>query len=389
MALSQFHKWYAGRHEYQKDWKKRTHQKIVGYFCTYTPEEIFYAFEVLPVRILGSHELEDLTEPHIFPMFCPFCRDILAQGLSGKYDYLDGIAFGQSCLHLQQAFTSWEIHQNPGWSHYLPMPNHVQSPRAIPFLKQEYGLLIRKLELLTGRTITDADLERGICIMNEVRQTMKQIYALRKHKNPPITGAQSMVMICSAFFTDAREWLPAAKKAIAELEERPPETGLFERDTGKRLLLVGSENDDMAFIEMVENLGETGAVGATIVVEEHCATTRYFWDEAQEGTPDPLTAIAQRYCTRTPCPSKDWPQRRRVEKIVELARAFKCDGALVIRQKFCDTHEADMPFVKKALEEAGIPTYFLEFDVVTPVGAFSIRVEEFLETLETEYDFFD
>ncbi len=60
-----------------------------------------------------------------------------------------------------------------------------------------------------------------------------------------------------------------------------------------------------------------------------------------------------------------------------------------MQQKFCDPHEADIPFIKKTLETAGIPTYFLEFDVTTPVGAFSIRVEAFLETLDSEDDLFD
>ncbi|MCP4720618.1 MAG: benzoyl-CoA reductase, partial [Desulfobacteraceae bacterium] len=245
------------------------------------------------------------------------------------------------------------------------------------------------LEILTNRTITKADLERGISIMNDVRQTMKQIYEFRKQDNPPITGAQSMYMACSAFFTDAREWLPAAKKVVKELENKKFMTGSLDRDPGKRIILVGGENDDLAFIDMVERLGESEAIGATIVVEEHCATTRYFWDETQAATNDPLTAIAARYCARTPCPTKDWPQRTRMDKIVKFAKDFNCDGAIVMQQKFCDPHEMDMPFVKKTLEEAGIPTCVLEFDVITPMGAFSIRVEEFLETLETEDLVFD
>jgi len=383
MAIERFQKWYENRHEYQKDWKKRTSGKIVGYFCTYSPEEIYYAFDILPVRILGSHDLQDVTEPHIFAMFCPFCRDVLAQGLQGKYDYLDGITIGQSCLHLRQAFTSWEIHKNPGWTHYLHMPNHVQSPRAVSFLKEEYKLLIRKLEKLTGKTITDEDLEKGIFIMNDVRQTLKQIYEFRKKAVPPITGAEAMYMTCSAFFTDAQEWLPVAREVIKELETRK-----LDRTVGKRLMLIGSENDDLAFINMVEHLGESDPFGATVVVEEHCTTTRYFWDETESGTQDPLTAIAQRYCSRTPCPSKDWPQRSRMDRILEFAREFKCDGAIIMQQKFCDPHESDNPFVEKVLAQAGIPACFLEFDVTTPVGAFSIRVEEFLETLDMGNDRF-
>lgn len=379
MALADFRNWYENRHAWQQEWKQRTGRPIVGYFCTYAPEEIFYAFDVLPVRIMGSHGLPEITEPHIYPMFCPYCRDVLAQGLSGKYDYLDGIVMGQSCIHLRQAFTSWELHRNPGWSHYLPMPNHVQSPRAIPFLKEEYNLLIQKLERLTGRTIGDADLEQGIRLMNRVRRMLKRIWEYRKQTTPSITGAEAMLASCASFFTHAEDWLRAADTAIAELRDRHPR-----REPGRRLMLVGSENDDLDFLEMVEDLGSTGSHSATVVVEEHCTTTRYFWDETEENSSDPLAAIAARYCSRTPCPSKDWPRRTRLDRIIRFAREFNCDGALILQQKFCDPHEADYPFVRDALEEAGFPTLFLEFDVTTPVGAFSLRVAEFLETLATE-----
>jgi benzoyl-CoA reductase subunit C len=103
---------------------------------------------------------------------------------------------------------------------------------------------------------------------------------------------------------------------------------------------------------------------------------------------DPLTAIAKRYVERTPCPSKDWPDRSRLKTILDFAKDFKVDGAIVIQQKFCDPHECDIPFIRRYLEENGIPTYFLEFDVTVPAGPFAIRTEAFLETLEAEEDLF-
>jgi len=381
--MEKFKQWYENRHEYAKEWKKRTGGKVVGFFCTYAPEEIFYAFDILPVRLLGSHEPQDITEPHIFGMFCPFCRDVLAQGLKGRYDYLDGIFIGQSCLHLRQAFTSWDIHKNPGWSYYLPMPSHVQSKRAVPFLVEEYKLLIKELEDWTGKKITDQDLRKGIKIMNKARRVMKDIYEFRKKENPPITGTEAMYMTCAQFFTDAREFVPYAEEVKKQLETRK-----LERDPGKRIMIVGSENDDIEYLNMIETLGERESLGCTVVVEDHCTTTRYFWDEVDETIENPLEAIAKRYVTRTPCPSKDWPERTRLQKILNFAKDFNVDGAIIIQQKFCDPHEADIPFIRKFLEENGIPTYFLEFDVTVAAGPFAIRTEAFLETLEFEEDLF-
>jgi benzoyl-CoA reductase subunit C len=153
-------------------------------------------------------------------------------------------------------------------------------------------------------------------------------------------------------------------------------------------MLIGSENDDIEYIKMIETLGDRESVGCTVVIEEHCTTTRYFWEEVKESTEDPLQAIAERYVYRTPCPSKDWPYRGRLDVILDFAKEYNVDGAIVIQQKFCDPHECDIPFVRKHLEKNGIPTYFLEFDVTVPAGPFAIRTEAFLETLEMEDDLF-
>jgi len=212
---------------------------------------------------------------------------------------------------------------------------------------------------------------------------MKEIYEFRKADNPPITGTEAMYMTCAQFFTDAREFLPVAEEVKRELTARR-----LDRDPGKRIMIIGSENDDIEYINMIETLGERESVGCTVVVEEHCTTTRYFWDEVDTDTDDPLRAIAERYIQRTPCPSKDWPKRTRLQRILKLAKDFRVDGAIIIQQKFCDPHEADVPFIRRFLEDNGIPTYFLEFDVTVAIGPFAIRTEAFLETLEAEEDLF-
>ncbi len=82
--IESFQKVVADRHQYAKDWKQRTGGKVIGGLCTYVPEEIIYAAGMLPVRILGSHETHDMTDAYISSIYCPFCRDALAQGLLGR-----------------------------------------------------------------------------------------------------------------------------------------------------------------------------------------------------------------------------------------------------------------------------------------------------------------
>lgn len=370
--FDQFKEWTENRHEYAREWKARTGKKIAGYFCTYTPEEIFYAAGVLPVRILGSHEPSDVVESHIFGMFCPFCRDCLAQGLSGRYDYLDGITIAQCCLHMRQAFTSWQLHVPVSFSYYLPTPANVQGSRAKPYLSAELSSLKKSLEAWTGKQISNEDLDIAIALYNENRKMMRQVYEFRKSQNPPLTGLEAAYVVVSSQVTDKEEH----NRALSELLRKLPERQV-QRESGIRLLLVGSETDDFEFINMVESMG------ATFVIDDHCLGSRYFWNSVIPEN-NRLAAIAARYIDKPACPIKDWPARTRLNHILNLAKEYNVQGAMVIQQKFCDPHEFDIPAIMTELKEAGISSLFLEFDTTTPAGQSKTRVEAFLEMLSSE-----
>lgn len=371
-TFAAFRNWRINRAEYAKQWKQRTGGKVVGYFCTYAPEELMYAAGILPVRILGSHEVQDVTEPHIFAMFCPFCRDCLAQGLKGRFNYLDGIMIAQSCLHIRQAFTSWQKHIPVDYSYYLPMPHHVQSKHAAPFLTKELEVFKASLEEWLGRKIGDQAINDAIDVYNRNRQLLWRVYETRQATAPPLTGEEALEVVLAAQMVDKQDHNAALETVLARLAARPAT-----RPTGTRLMILGSEDDDLEFIHMVESCG------ATFVIDDHCTGTRYFWNEvAPDGSP--LARIAERYVKRVPCPTKDWPNRTRVAHALALAKTYNVQGAIVMQQKFCDPHELDTPALTKALRQAGLKTLFLEFDVTVPIGQFKVRVEAFLEMLHED-----
>lgn len=370
--IENFHDWANTRHEYAKAWKQRTGGKVVGYLCTYVPEEIIYASGILPVRILGSHEPQGLTEPYISSMYCPFCRDCLAQGLEGRFDYLDGIVFARSCMHISQTFESWRLHVPISYNHYLIMPAKVQSPSAKQFLVSELAYFKESLERWTGNSISQEALDRAIEVYNTNRCLMKQIYELRKGDKPLLTGAEALGMVVSSQCMDKEEHNRLLKEFLNELPYRK-----IDRNTEVRLMLIGSENDDIQFTEMVESLG------ATVVIDDHCTGSRYFWNEVTHEE-DHLSAIATRYLERPPCPAKDFDERRRLPHILQLAKDYNVEGAIIIQQKFCDPHGFDNPVIASFLEEIGIRTLSLEFDVTVPVGQFRTRVQAFLEIIQLE-----
>jgi benzoyl-CoA reductase subunit C len=371
-SLRTFHEVVNNRHQYAQRWKGKTGRKVMGYLCTYVPEELIYAAGILPVRILGSHESQDITQSHISEMYCPFCRDCLAQGLKGRYSYLDGLTHANSCIHIRQTFDSWRRHVPISYSYYLVMPAHVESHRAQGCLVGELTEFKHSLEQWIGQPISEIALDKAIEVYNTNRRLMREVYELRKNESPPISGAESMEIVLSSMFMDKEEHNQLLQQALGELQKR--QDGAEPR---VRLMTLGSENDNVDFVRLTESLG------AHIVIDDLCTGSRYFWNEIiLEG--DRLSAIATRYINRPPCPHKDLQERRRFPHILNLAKDWNAQGVIVAQQKFCDIHGYDIPSIQSLLWENGIPTLFLELDVTIPAGQFRTRIEAFLEILQLE-----
>lgn len=367
--LASFQDVISKRHQYATEWKARTGGKVVGWLCTYSPVELVYAAGLLPVRILGSHDGDRIADRYIYGNFCPFCHDCLAQRLRGRYDYMDGIVHARTCEHITNVYYNWAKETPSEFSYFIYMPGNLEGPRGARLVYKEYIDFKAALEKWTGKTISQKDLDNAIQLYNRNRTLLKQVYEYRKGQPPTLTGAEALEVVVAGQLMDIAEHNKLLEKLLEGLPKRK-----VQRDTGVRLMLVGSEYDDIAFIKKVEELG------ATCVIEVNCSGTRYFWDEIVPEE-DRLMAIASRYYTRYPCPAADWRRARTPSVIMGLVKDFKVEAALIYYQKFCSPHQYEAPFVKKLLDANNIPNFKLEFDSTVPFGQFKTRIEAFLETL--------
>ncbi len=379
--IRQFKEWFENRHDYARKWKEKTGGKVVGYYCTYVPEEILYAAGILPVRILGSHEPESITRPYLHDMYCPFCHDTLAQGLQGRYDYLDGITIAQSCLHMRQSFFSFADRvENIEWSYYLPFPHGVNNPYAADYTKHEFEKFKAAVEEWTGTTITDKDLQEAIEVYNKNRELMMKVFEFRKADDPKITGLHAMYMVVSSQVVDKAEH----NEVLESLVEKLPDAE-SDREVGTRFMLVGSEDYDEELFKLIEYGMD---YPATFVFEENCTGSRYFWGLVENGG-DKLMALARRYVDRVPCPAKDWARgdffgRRRFQFIENVIRDWNVDAVIIAQMKFCDPHELDIPSLREMLDKMGVPHLHLELDLTQPIGQFRTRVEALIESMGEE-----
>jgi benzoyl-CoA reductase/2-hydroxyglutaryl-CoA dehydratase subunit BcrC/BadD/HgdB len=94
-----------------------------------------------------------------------------------------------------------------------------------------------------------------------------------------------------------------------------------------------------------------------------------------------MEGLARRYIQRIPC-ARMRPYTGRFNHLVNLAGAFKADGVIYEKIKFCDLYGDDYPMFKAGLEEHGIPHLELEREYgAGSMGQIRTRIEAFLEML--------
>ena len=355
---------------YLRNWKRRTGEKILGYFCINTPEEMIQAAGVLPVRILNSNERISLASKHLQSYSCSLIQSCLEVALRGDLNFLDGTVFPHTCDSIQRLSDIWaENLRFPfHWDLVLPVKMHTQSARA--YLLQELRRFRSGLEEFVGHSISDQQLRHSIALANENRYLLREFYRQRSGQACKYSGAEIAALVKTAAILPKEEHTARLKELLClAAERRPLAQGRV------RLFLVGSVCDQSQVFDLFE------ASGASIAGDDLCTGWRYFADDVAPAE-DPMEALADRFLRRVPCSCKYNPSFNRGEDLLRRVVASRAQGVIFMLLKFCDPHAFDYPYLKGKLEESKIPSLLLEIEPGgLPPGTVETRLKAFVETL--------
>src|ERR1700730_10151647 len=93
---SQLHGLFVNHHDLAKS-EKDAGRSVFGYFDNYVPEEVIHAAGILPVRMFGDTSYPGKADAFTKIYYCGHMRNLLNEGLHGKYDYLDGVVATDTC----------------------------------------------------------------------------------------------------------------------------------------------------------------------------------------------------------------------------------------------------------------------------------------------------
>jgi benzoyl-CoA reductase subunit C len=345
-------------------------KKVIGYCCSYTPEEIIYAAGLHPFRLFGTAPDTSVADRHLQSYCCSLVRGVLSDVLTGKLDALSGAVFPHTCDTIQRLSDIWRMNTKFPFFADVVFPVKLNTASARDYFEDVLRKFRSDLEQGFGAAVTDEALKGSIRLYNIIRSSLRKIWDLHGANPGSISGGDLNRIVMTAMILE-RE---TAASMLADLADElgkavPVKTGR------KRVMLVGSlcsQPDIYAILEQA---------GADVVWDDLCTGSRYFEGLIREDG-DPITAIAERYYGRIICPAKHSSTTARGEHLLKAVEEHRIEGVIFLMLKFCDPHAFDYPYLKGFLDGKKVPSMLLEIEgQLPPEGQLLTRFETFVEML--------
>lgn len=346
--------------------------KVVGYFCSTVPEEIFTAGGLLPFRMraTGSTGTEE-SDAYYSSINCSFPRHCFNLALIGEFKFLDGVVCVNSCDHVRRIYDNWKRFVPTDFIEVISLPRKTGSDQ-VGWYRDELAILRDKVQKHFGVEITDDTLWEAIKLHNETRKLQRRLYELRKQEKPPITGSEVLAVMVAGTAMPKEQYNKLLRELLDELSgSEGPGTHRA------RLMIVGGILDDPAYVSVIEEQG------GLVVTDSTCFGTRTMWIDVDESIENPIEALAKWYVADRPsCPRMYGEHDNRAQYLIDMCREFNCDGIIGERLMFCDQWLVEHYMLGQDLKAVNIPFLKLDREYVTSgIGQLRTRVQAFLETM--------
>jgi len=334
--------------------------KVIGYTCSYVPEELIISAGLQPYRITNiGADVSALTPSFV----CPFASAVL-ENMVRLEGFFDGFVIAHTC--------------DPMWRLYdilkkkiskplflLRVPHNTDNEHSLEFFKLELIRFKKFLEENSGATIDENALFGATRLCNENRSLLKDIYMLNEHGQFKINALDRFPLVLASM------WMP---KVEINTQIKTLHFNHSERDGDVRLHLNGTSIYDMDLIRII------GDSGGFVASDDLCTGSRYFWSNVEKSE-DPISALAYRYLKRTPCPSQG-PIEDRLEYINFMVKEFRAQGVITFAGRFCDPILYDSVHIREMLSKNGVATTLIDYENSTQeIGRIKTRMEAFIESI--------
>jgi len=349
---------------------------VVGWFCTYTPEELIISGGFTPARIMGNKKI--VKSESYFPInFCPYIKSSWESLLSGT-ESLGAVVFTNSCDGMRRLYDAANTYLKHIPSYLLDVP-HLQGEDSVVFFRDNLIKMKRFIENTAGRKIGEKEIENAAVLINKKKRLMER-FSLIFRKSPHLIYISTYYRIMELSITSEphtfTDDLGKYLKFIEESYRKNRSVLKANNESSPRVMIIGN------FITEKKLWNMLSAMNLNLAADDLCISNRYFTKQVETaGSPDLLVSLARRYLTKPPC-MRMADLGLKLKEIENTIRKNNIQSIIFISLKFCDTVLYSFPLLKESFNKMGIPVLYLEMEYNNfPEGQLKTRIQAFLEML--------
>lgn len=324
-------------------------KKVVGVLPYYAPEELVYAAGMVPMGIWGSNDKEVMrSKEYCATFYCDIAQLALEMLLDGTMDQLDAIITPTICDTLRPMSQNFRVAVGSKIPCiFLAHPQNRFADWGVEFCKDQYRSVMDKLAFLAGHDVTNKDILKAIKVYNASRAARREFVKLANEHCDVVNPIQRSAVLKASYFMLKDEYTEKLVALNEELKALPAA-----KWNGTKVVTSGIICDNPKLLQIF--IDNNIAIAADDVAHE----SRGFRFDAPEDVQDGLLALALQFSAMDYdilLYDKFSNQNRRAEDVVAKIKESGAQGLVLFMQTFCDPEEMEYPYLKKALDAAGIP----------------------------------
>ena len=358
-------------------------KRCVAYVCENVPEPLLNLAGTFSIRLraprTGSMEMATY---YLTSFLCEYSRALLERAIEGGFKFADCIITPDGCTMMNRCVENMELlktmDKEKFFYEYMEIPMKCDDNGLNLYTLQCTNHILKPLAENFGIDVSDAAIRESVRRHNRVCELIRAIGDFRKEENPRITGYEFHIITLATYAAPQDMLIEKLEETLEELKTREPEP---KNPFRARVVVVGSEIDDVDFVKLVE---ETDA---------YVCADRFCYGSLPGRVPielndaeDALTQVCRHYMTHSQCPRyMDMPKMLgRREYVNALAKEYNADGIIYEQIKFCDPWAYERMVGSHVLQhDFGYPVLSVDRPyTIAGSGQMRTRVQAFVESIE-------
>ena len=355
----------------------------VAYTCENVPEPLLNLEGAFSARLraprTGSMEMGTY---YMTSFLCEYSRALLERAMEGGFNFADCIITPDGCTMMNRCVENMELlktnEKEKFFYEYMEVPMKADDNGLNLYVLQCKNHILKPLQEHYGIDVSDAAIRKAVEEHNRVCELIRAIGEFRKGEHPRITGYEYHIITMVTYAAPKYLLIDKLEETLEELKTRQPDAKNRFR---ARVVLVGSEVDDVDVVRLIEESG------AYVCADRFCYGSFPGRDPiVLTEDEDALTQICRQYMYRGQCPrfmnQAKIQERRRY--VAALAEEYQADGIIYEQMKFCDPWAYEKMVGSHVLrEDYGYPVLAVDRPYAIGVsGQMRTRVQAFVESIE-------